>query len=61
MTRRKRPAAQLDVRAIFESPIGRIGESGNRICAYEAGIRRSVEDAIKGNMNRAGFAGGSNS
>ncbi len=53
MNRRIRQPLELDVRAILESPVGRIAENGPRIGAYEASVRRAAEDASKGNMQSA--------
>ena len=54
MSTRKRKLFQIDVRAILESPVGRMPGGGRSICAYEAGMRRAVEDASKGKMQAAG-------
>ena len=49
---RKRPLKNIDVRAILESTVGRIGE-GPPIGAYEAGMRRAAEDASTAKMAAA--------
>lgn len=53
MSRKRRPPNQIDVRAILESPVGRVGEGGTPISAYEAAMRRAAEKASKGNMSEA--------
>lgn len=53
MSRKKRQPVTVDVRAILESPVGKV-DFGRSIGAYEAGMRRAAERAASGNMAAAG-------
>lgn len=52
MSRRKQLPISVDVRAILESPVGKLGD-GRRISAYEAGMSRAAEQGASGNMGAA--------
>lgn len=53
MTRKKRrPPKGIDVRAILESPVGKLA-NGRQICPYEASMRRAADEAAAGKMRPA--------
>lgn len=53
MTRRKRPSKQIDVSEILNRPVGKFGPAGDKMCAFEAGMRRAADQASAGNMSAA--------
>lgn len=53
MTRRNRPANQIDVAEVLNRPVGSFGRGGQKICAYEANMRHTAIQASVGNMPAA--------